>query len=161
MAAEQGVPEAQFTLAEMYEKGLGGGVAPAGAKLGSTSGNMISIGTAAVGTAAVGTAVGASAGVAGGSSAFPRIKNGSIAPGIGAGAEEGAASSPDMAKAAEWFLKAAEQGDAKAQHILGGMYEKGYGVRKDAARAREWHSKACSRGLRDGCDAYKRLISDW
>ncbi len=71
-------------------------------------------------------------------------------------------SSPDMVKAAEWFLKAAEQGDAKAQHILGGMYEKGYGVRQDINKARDWHGKACRNGLRDACEAYRRIVQrDW
>ena len=37
----------------------------------------------------------------------------------------------DHAKAANWYRKAAEQGDAKAQHNLGWMYYKGEGVVKD------------------------------
>ena len=36
----------------------------------------------------------------------------------------------DDAKAAAWYKKAAEQGDADAQYRLGRMYEFGWGVRR-------------------------------
>jgi hypothetical protein len=52
----------------------------------------------------------------------------------------------DVAKAVEWWQKAAAQGDANAQYNLGVMYNKGEGVPKDAARAIEWYRKAAEQG---------------
>lgn len=46
----------------------------------------------------------------------------------------------DNAAAARWFLKAAEQGDANAQFILGQRYS------KDVAEAVKWFSKAAEQG---------------
>jgi TPR repeat protein len=42
--------------------------------------------------------------------------------------------------------KAAEQGNAKAQIILAGMYSKDLGVRQDYAEAVLWYRKPPSRG---------------
>ncbi len=44
----------------------------------------------------------------------------------------------DLAKAAEWHLKAAEQGYPRSQYNLAMMYESGMGVAKDAAEAAKW-----------------------
>ena len=44
----------------------------------------------------------------------------------------------DFEEAAEWFNKAAEQGDATAQFYLGLMYVKGEGVDKDPVEAHKW-----------------------
>ncbi len=44
----------------------------------------------------------------------------------------------DWAKAAEWHLKAAEQGYPQSQYNLAMMYESGMGVAKDAAEAAKW-----------------------
>lgn len=52
----------------------------------------------------------------------------------------------DDAKAIEWFLKAAEQGNAKALYNLGGMYESGNGVEKNQERADELIFKAAEKG---------------
>ena len=52
----------------------------------------------------------------------------------------------DDAKAAEWCLKAAEQGNDFAQYKLGAMYDKGEGVPRDAAKAAEWWKKAAAQG---------------
>lgn len=41
----------------------------------------------------------------------------------------------DNAKAFEWYGKAAEQGDARAQHDLGVCYYYGEGVEQDIAKA--------------------------
>ena len=46
----------------------------------------------------------------------------------------------------EWYRKAADQGDADAQWILGFMYEKGKGVAKDESTAVEWYRKAADQG---------------
>ncbi len=43
--------------------------------------------------------------------------------------ENGRGVAQDYAEAARWYRKAAEQGDAGAQHNLGLLYAKGVGVR--------------------------------
>ena len=45
-------------------------------------------------------------------------------------------------KAAECYLKAAEQGYAKAQFNLGMMYRRGEGVEQSDVKAVEWYLKA-------------------
>ena len=52
----------------------------------------------------------------------------------------------DYAKAAAWIRLAAEQGDAHAQFVLGGMYEKGEGVPQDDSEAVAWFRKAATQG---------------
>jgi len=46
-----------------------------------------------------------------------------------------------------FFLKAAEQGHAEAQNVLGLRYENGQGVEKDYVKAIEWYSKAAAQNL--------------
>ena len=46
----------------------------------------------------------------------------------------------------QWYRKAAEQGDAKAQFNLGLMYANGRGVRQDDAQAEQWYRKAAKQG---------------
>ena len=48
----------------------------------------------------------------------------------------------DYTKAAEWSQKAADQGNANAQLVLGWLYEDGNGVRQDYNEAAEWFRKA-------------------
>ena len=55
----------------------------------------------------------------------------------------------DDAKAAAWYEKAAEQGDADAQYLLGRMYHNGEGVPVDMCRAVAWFRKAAEQGLAD------------
>jgi TPR repeat protein len=52
----------------------------------------------------------------------------------------------DYAEALIWFRKAADQGDARAQVYLGGMYRVGRGVRQDYAQAVAWFRKAANQG---------------
>jgi len=52
----------------------------------------------------------------------------------------------DDRQAAEWFEKAALQGNAYAQMKLGDLYETGQGVAKNAAIAADWREKAANRG---------------
>jgi TPR repeat protein len=52
----------------------------------------------------------------------------------------------DYSKAAEWLVKAAEQGHANAQFLLGTMYTDGKGVLKDSIKAAEWLAKAAEQG---------------
>ena len=53
----------------------------------------------------------------------------------------------DYVAAAQWYRKAAEQGNAPAQSNLGIMYENGRGVEKDPAQAVEWYRKAAEQGF--------------
>lgn len=53
----------------------------------------------------------------------------------------------DPAKAAEWYRKAADQGDVKGEHSLGVLYESGTGVPLDYARAAELYRKAAEKGF--------------
>jgi TPR repeat protein len=53
----------------------------------------------------------------------------------------------DYKLAVEWFRKAAERGDAKAQYNLGTAYDKGQGVAQDYAQAAQWYRKAADQGL--------------
>jgi TPR repeat protein len=52
----------------------------------------------------------------------------------------------DEAQATAWFRKAAEQGHAYAQNILGNRYAYGWGVAKDEALAAAWLRKAAEQG---------------
>jgi TPR repeat protein len=45
-----------------------------------------------------------------------------------------------------WFRKAADQGDAVAQFLLGDQYAKGEGVSQDYAEAMTWFRKAAEQG---------------
>jgi TPR repeat protein len=55
-------------------------------------------------------------------------------------------SKQDVPKAAAWFRKAAGQGYAPAQAMLGGMYAMGGGVAPDPAQAVAWFRKAADQG---------------
>src|SRR5271155_306922 len=50
----------------------------------------------------------------------------------------------------------AEQGDAKAQYELGGMYDAGHGVPQDHVEAVRWFRKAADQGFADAQDALAR-----
>lgn len=52
----------------------------------------------------------------------------------------------DYAKAQELLLKAAGDGDPRAQHGAGVMYETGRGVKQDYAKAIEWYEKSAAQG---------------
>ena len=60
-------------------------------------------------------------------------------------------------KAVEWYLKAAEQGFAWAQHQLGYMYESGHGVERSDEKAREWYQKAAEQGYEPAIKELNRL----
>jgi TPR repeat protein len=49
-------------------------------------------------------------------------------------------------KAVEWYMCAAEHGNAKAMRYLGRCYENGYGVEKSAKKAVEWYARAAELG---------------
>jgi len=55
----------------------------------------------------------------------------------------------DDTAAANWYRRAAEQGRADAQHLLGLMYRDGAGVERDATQAVAWYRKAAAQGNAD------------
>ena len=54
--------------------------------------------------------------------------------------------SRDDGAAAEWYLRAAQQGHAGAQNSLGWLYQRGLGVSQDNAAAVEWYRRAAEQG---------------
>jgi hypothetical protein len=52
----------------------------------------------------------------------------------------------DYAKAVKWYRKAAEQGNADVQVILGVVYHNGEGVPQDYSEAAKWYRKAAEQG---------------
>jgi hypothetical protein len=50
----------------------------------------------------------------------------------------------DAVEAAKWYLRAAEQGDANAQHNLANRFESGQGVPQNYAEAVKWYRKAAN-----------------
>lgn len=52
----------------------------------------------------------------------------------------------DAVKAAEWYRKAADQGDAAAAARLGSMYWMGEGVARDPVEAAKWYALGASKG---------------
>ena len=63
----------------------------------------------------------------------------------------------DMHAAANWFRKAADQGNAQAQYNLALCYERGEGVPADTATALSWYEKAAAQGNADAAAAVVRL----
>ena len=60
---------------------------------------------------------------------------------------EGNGGQPDLAKAAEWYRRAAEAGIAVAQYRLGSLYERGQGVaRRTAPKPSTWYQRAADQG---------------
>jgi TPR repeat protein len=60
--------------------------------------------------------------------------------------ERGLGTPKDLAAAAKWFRKSAEQGNVTAEAHLGRLYRLGAGVPKDGAQAARWSMKAASQG---------------
>jgi|GEM_PF-1262676 len=52
----------------------------------------------------------------------------------------------DLPRAVEWWEKAAAQNHAKAQFMLGHVYDKGEGVPQNASEAKAWYEKAAQQG---------------
>lgn len=55
-------------------------------------------------------------------------------------------------EAAKWLEKAVDQGDERAEALLGTLYEFGMGVKKDEARAKELFEQSCSKGFQVACE---------
>ena len=49
-------------------------------------------------------------------------------------------------EAVAWYQKAADQGLARAQFILGMLYYEGQGITQDYAKEKEWYGKAAKQG---------------
>ena len=64
----------------------------------------------------------------------------------------------DMAKAAEYFEKAAKQGYKEAQCVLGHLYYWGKGVPRNTAKAKELFTKAAAQGFKEAKDALRELF---
>ena len=58
----------------------------------------------------------------------------------------------DYAQAVKWYRKAAEQGVANAQYILGLMYVKGQGVPQNYSESYVWSSLAAASGNEDAVE---------
>lgn len=58
--------------------------------------------------------------------------------------------SEDPKVAAEWFRKAASQGDSEAMLKLAECYRKGEGVVRNVGKAKEWYTKAADHGNAEG-----------
>jgi len=52
----------------------------------------------------------------------------------------------DMAAAARWYEKSAEQGYAPAEYRIGNFYEKGIGVARDIKKAKTYYQQAAAQG---------------
>jgi len=63
--------------------------------------------------------------------------------------DHGQGMAKDDVEAVKWYLKAAEQGFALAQSVLGDYYYTGRGVEKDDIKAVKWYRKAAEQGLSD------------
>ena len=61
--------------------------------------------------------------------------------------DEGKGVPRDYAEAVKWYRRSAEQGNARAQHNLGGMYFNGRGVPQDHAEAVKWRRRAAEQGF--------------
>jgi TPR repeat protein len=57
--------------------------------------------------------------------------------------EQTAQACKDYAQAMNWFRKAADQGNSRAQQNIGGLYEKGLGVNQDYARGNDLVPQGC------------------
>ncbi|MDE5878215.1 MAG: PEGA domain-containing protein [Muribaculaceae bacterium] len=60
-------------------------------------------------------------------------------------------------EAVNWWRRAAEQGNSRAQYHLGYMYEKGIGVEQSYSEALRWYNKSAAQGDFMGKEALKSL----
>ena len=64
--------------------------------------------------------------------------------------EKGKGVEKDMKKAFEWFLKSAENGNAKAMNNVGCCFSNGEGVKQDMTKAFEWWLRSAENGNTNG-----------
>ena len=60
--------------------------------------------------------------------------------------QEGWGQKRDLALAAGWFTRAADQGNAIAQRLLAGLYAAGDRRREERCRSNEWYTRAAEGG---------------
>jgi TPR repeat protein len=53
----------------------------------------------------------------------------------------------DYAEESKWVRRAAEQGNAQNQLVLGAMYDEGKGVPQDYAETPKWYRSAAEHGI--------------
>jgi TPR repeat protein len=75
--------------------------------------------------------------------------------------EKGEDVSRNNAQAAQWYGRAAEQGDAEAQVHLGTMLANGRGVARDRAAAIALYQRAARRGHAEAQETLRRLRLTW
>ena len=63
----------------------------------------------------------------------------------------------DYQQAVEWFTKAAEQGEARAQFTLGVLYDTGEGVPKDLVQSYKWLNLAAGQGKTEAAEVRDEL----
>jgi TPR repeat protein len=71
--------------------------------------------------------------------------------------QKGLGTAQDEVQAAEWYRKAAEQGNAMAQYQLGMMYALGQGMRKNDEESRQWLQKAAEQGYGQAVEQLEKL----
>ncbi|AUI68702.1 tetratricopeptide repeat protein [Beggiatoa leptomitoformis] len=71
---------------------------------------------------------------------------------------EGNGAIQDFNQAAEWYKKAAEQGNSDAFFKLGTMYYYGYGVTQDFQQSYIWFSLAATSGRKDAVNARNEVM---
>ncbi|WP_261334477.1 tetratricopeptide repeat protein [Rhizobium leguminosarum] len=62
---------------------------------------------------------------------------------------DGSGTTADAQKSFVWYLKAAENGSAKAQYCVGLLYERGEGTAQDSREAVHWFKAAAENGYID------------
>ncbi len=158
LAAEQGVAEAQVSLAAMYAEGLGvpqdeteaarwyrlaadQGHAAAQASLGAMY--VVGLGVPQDETEAVRWfRLAADQGFA------------AAQYNLGVRYENGRGVPQDDTEAVPWYRLAADQGNVQAQHILGGLYAEGRGIPQDRIAAHMWLSLAAAQASAADRDTY-------
>ena len=68
--------------------------------------------------------------------------------------------SQDFQQAAQWYEKAAAQGDPFAQNDLGYLYVDGKGIPKDEKKGIEWIQKSAEKGNAYGQDSLGEMYRD-
>lgn len=63
-------------------------------------------------------------------------------------------------EAVQWFRKAAAQDLARAQDLLGDCYYNGFGVQKDLQQAKEWYEKAAAQGNKFAQESLEKLEAE-
>ena len=64
----------------------------------------------------------------------------------------------DLKAAAAWMLKAAEQGDARAQFAMGRKYYRAIGVDQNDEEALKWYGRAAAQGHQQAINAHKSML---